>query len=97
VLRSTIGWKELGVLCNVLFGLGMTTVLADLKWEGQYSNIIQALAMCTNLLRHVLYEIKALRCLHDTWSSLGVDNDEHLAIASINSWLENGGHSISIY
>jgi len=65
VLKSTIDWKELGILCNVLFGLGMMTVLADLKWENQYSNVMQALAMCTSLSRHVLYEIKALRCLHN--------------------------------
>jgi len=29
-----MGQKELGVLYNVLFGLGMTMELADLKWEG---------------------------------------------------------------
>jgi len=56
-----MGRKELGVLCDVLFGLGMTTELADLKWEGQYSNVMQALAMCTNFSRHVLCEITALR------------------------------------
>jgi len=56
------------------------TVLADLKWENQYSNVMQALAMCTSLSRHVLYEIKALRCLHNIWSGLGVEDDEHLAI-----------------
>jgi len=60
-----MGQKELEELCNVLFSLGMTTVLVDLKWKGQYSNIMQVLAMCTNLSRHVLYEINALRCLYD--------------------------------
>jgi len=63
-----IGWKELGVLCKVLFGLGMTMELADLKWKGQYSNVMQVLAICTNLSRHMLCEIKALRYLHDTLS-----------------------------
>jgi len=87
-------WNELGVLCNVLFGLGMTMVLADLKWGSQYSNIMQVLAMCTNLSRHVLCEIKALRCLYNMWSGPGVEDDEHLAIASINSWLENRGQSM---
>jgi len=29
-----MGRKELGVLYDVLFGLGMTTELANLKWEG---------------------------------------------------------------
>ena len=93
VLRRTMGQKELGVLCDVLFGLGMTMELVDLKWEGQYSNVIQALAICTNFSRHVLCEITALRCLHDMWSGPGVEDDEHLAIASLNSWLEKGGHS----
>ena len=59
VLRSTMGQKELGMLCDVLFGLGIITELAILKWEGQYSNVIQVLAICTSLLRHVLCEIKA--------------------------------------
>jgi len=95
VLSSMIGWKELGVLYNVLFGLGMTTVLADLKWEGQYSKLIQALAMCTSLSRHVLYEIRDLRCFYEIWSRPGVEDDKHLAITSLNSWLENRDHSIT--
>jgi len=60
-----MGQKELGVLCDVLFGLGMTMELADLKWEGQYSNVMQALVIYTNFSRHVLCEIMALRYLHD--------------------------------
>jgi len=31
VLSRTMGWKDLGVLYKSLFGLGMMTVLADLK------------------------------------------------------------------
>ena len=93
VLRRTMGQKKLGVLCEVLFGLGITTELDNLKWEGQCSNVMQALAIYTNFSRHVLYEIMALRCLHDTWSGPGVEDDEHLAIVSLNSWLEKGGHS----
>jgi len=89
-----MGRKELSVLCNVLFSLGITMELANLKWEGQYSNVMQALAICTNFSRHVLCEIKALRCLYDMWSGPGVEDDEHLAIASLNSWLEKGGHSM---
>jgi len=66
VLSRTMGQKELGVLCNTLFCLGMTTVLADLKWEGQCSKLMQVLVMCTNLSRHVLYEIRDLRYLQET-------------------------------
>jgi len=60
-----MGQKELSVLCDILFGLGMTMELANLKWEDQYSNVMQALAICTNFSKHMLCEIKALRCLHD--------------------------------
>jgi len=95
VLRSTMGQKKLGMLCDILFGLGMTMELTDLKWEDQYSNVMQVLAICTSLSRHVLCEIRALRYLHDTWSGPGVKDDEHLAIASLNSWLEKESHSIS--
>jgi len=56
-----MGQKELSVLCDILFGLGMMTELANLKWEDQYSNVMQALVICTNFSRHVLCEIKALR------------------------------------
>jgi len=94
VLRRTMGWKELSMLCNILFGLGMTMELTNLKWEGQYSNIMQVLAICTNFSRYMLCEIKALRCLHNMWSGPKVEDDEHLAIASLNSWLEKGGHSM---
>jgi len=31
VLSKTMGWKDLGVLYNFLFGLGMITVLVALK------------------------------------------------------------------
>jgi len=34
VLSRTIGWKDLGVLYESLLGLGIITVLADLKWKG---------------------------------------------------------------
>jgi len=55
------------------------TVLADLKWKGQYSKLMQALTMCTNLSKHVLYEIRDLRCLHKTWSGPGVDVKDGMA------------------
>jgi len=34
VLSRTIGQKDLGVLYETLFGLGMIMVLANLKWKG---------------------------------------------------------------
>jgi len=38
--------------------------------------------------------INDLRCLQEMWSGPGVNEDEHLAIASLNSCFENGGHRI---
>ena len=45
VLSRTIGQKDLRELYKSLLGLGMITVLVDLKWKGQYSNLKQVLAM----------------------------------------------------
>jgi len=38
--------------------------------------------------------ISDLRCLQEIWSGPGVDKDEHLAIASLNSCFKKGGHRI---
>jgi len=38
-------------------------MLDDLKWEGQYSKLIQALAICMILSRHLLSIISDFRCL----------------------------------
>jgi len=35
-----------------------------------------------------------LRCLQEMWSGPGVDEDEHLAIASLNSCSEKRGYGI---
>ena len=45
VLRRTIGLKDLRELYIFLFSLGITTVIDLLKYKGQNSNSIQALAM----------------------------------------------------
>jgi len=52
------------------------------------------LAIYTIFSKHLSFEISALRCLQEIWSGLGVDKDEHLAIASLNSCFEKGGHRI---
>ena len=45
VLSRTIGLKDFGELYNILFGLGMTTVIDLLKCDSQYPSSIQALVM----------------------------------------------------
>jgi len=40
--------KDFRLLYEFLFGLEITTMVADLKWEGQYSRFIQVLAIYIN-------------------------------------------------
>ena len=77
-----------------LFGLGMTTILDDLKWDSQNSKSIHTLAICIIFSRHLLFVISDLRCLQEMWSGPGVNEDEHLAIASLNSCFKKKGHRI---
>jgi len=88
VLSRTIRWKDLGVLYKSLLSLGMITVLVDLKWEGQYSNLIQVSAMFLILSKQRLLENRNFMCFQEMWSGPEDDKDEHLAIASLNSCLE---------
>jgi len=94
VLSRTMGQNDLGKLFLFFFGLGITTVLDNLKWDSQNSKLIQALAICTIFSKHLSFVISALRCLQEIWSGLGVDEDKHLAIASLNSCFEKRCHRI---
>jgi len=48
------------VLYESLFGLGIITVLADLEWEGQYSKLMQTLAVKTlNLTVEYTFQLEA--------------------------------------
>jgi len=58
------------------------------------SNSIHALAICTIFCKHLSFVISDLRCLQEMWSGPGVDEDEHLAIVSLNSYFKNGDHRI---
>jgi len=64
-----MGQKDFGKLYESLFGLGIIIVLADLKYDSQYSRFIHALAMCMNFSKYLSLAIKDLRCLQDMWSS----------------------------
>jgi len=63
VLSKTIGQKDLGVLYVSLLGLGMMINLASLKYDGQNSNEIHALAISTNLSKQYSLAIMGFRCL----------------------------------
>jgi len=88
VCDRTIGQNDFGMLYESLFSLGIMTIVADLKWKGQYSSLIQILVIYTIFPRHLLVEMRGLRCLQEIWFGPGVENEKHLAIASLNSWSE---------
>jgi len=69
----------------------MITVLAALKWKSQYSKLIQVSATFTIFFKHRSLENRVLRYFQEMWSGPRADDDEHLAIASLNSCLEKAG------
>ena len=91
VLSRTIGLKDFGESQDFLFSLGMTTVVDLLKYDGQYPSSIQVLVMWMMISRHSLSLRMILRWLHDNLSGLGAEALLQLAIAILNSSLENKG------
>ena len=65
VLSRTIGLNDLGESYDCLLGLGMTTIIDLLKWDGQNPRSIQALAMLMILLKYPTSLRMVLRWLHD--------------------------------
>ena len=55
---------------------------------------MQASVIFVSFSKQRLLENRCLRCLQEMWSGPGDDDDEHLAIASLNSCLENVGQLI---
>jgi len=65
VLSKTMGQKDLGVLYKSLLGLGMITVLADLKLEDQYSKLMQVSVIFVSFSKQRSLENRCLRCLQE--------------------------------
>jgi len=61
VLSKTISLNDLGELYDVLLGLGMTTIVDLLKWEGQNLRLIHVLAMLMMVLKQLVSLTMALR------------------------------------
>ena len=92
MLSSTIGLNNLGELYNALLGLGITTVVDLLKWEGQNPKLIQALAMLIIFPKQLSSLRMTLRCLNDNLSGSSVEELLQLVMALLNSFLEKGVH-----
>jgi len=93
VLRRTIGLKDLGESYDNLLGLGITIVIKILKWLGQCSNSIQALAIAMILSRHVLSLIIRFKWPHNSLSGLGANELLHFTMALVNSSSKKDDHN----
>ncbi len=91
VLSRTICLKDLGMLYDFLFSLGMMTVVDLLKCKGQYSNSIQALSIWIMLFKHSSSLRMILKWLYDNLFRLGVEVLLQFAIVILNSSFENWG------
>ena len=96
VLRRTMGQYNLGESKVALLGLGITTIVEVLKWDGQCSKSIQVLAISMNLQMQSSFLMIDLTWLHVNLSRSRVYKLLHFSIASISSFLENRFHSVVV-
>ena len=93
VLRRMIGRYDLGELNVVLLDLGITTVVEVLKWDSQYPNSIQALAISMNLQMKSSFLIMDLIWIHVNLSGPGANKLLYFLITLISLFFENTFHS----
>ena len=90
MLSRTIGLKDLGVLYNFLFSLGMTTIVDLLKCKDQYPNSIQALATWIMLFKHLSSLRMILRWFYNNLSKPGIKALLQFAMVILNFFFKNG-------
>ena len=93
VFKRTIEWYDLGESYVDLLGLGIITIVDDLKRDGQYPNSIQVLAMSISLAIQSSSLMMSLIWLYVNLSGPGADELLHFPIVSINSFLVKEFHS----
>ena len=93
MFRRTIGQYNLGKLYTVLLGLGIMTIVDNLKWDSQYPKSIQVLMMSISLDKQSLSLMMILIWLQVSLSEPRTDELLHFSIALTNSCLENEFHS----
>jgi len=75
-------------------GLGIMIKEDVLKYDDQYSILMQVLAMLATLRRHLLFSIMTFRYFYVMWSKPREDKLLHLLMAFLNSFLEKGSQTI---
>ena len=92
ILSRTISLNNLEELYDCLLGLGMTTIVDLLKWDSQNLRSIQVLVMLIILLKQSSSLRMVLRWPYDNLSGPSVEELLQLAMALLNSSLENRVH-----
>jgi len=77
----------LGMLCEILLGLGIMMDIDVLKSASQCPRLIHALTIFMMLLRHDKFFIISLRCLQDSLSDIRVESLLYLWMDDKNSTL----------
>ena len=90
MFKRTIGRNAFGVPYEVLFGLGIMTVVETLKYLGQCPKLMHASAMLMILDKHLLFLIISFQWRYVILSGPGAEELTHLLIADTNSNLEKG-------
>jgi len=85
VLSKTIDWKVLGESYDFLLDLRMIMNIETLKFNGQWSNSMHALAITINFLRHVTSLIHFLKCLYNSLLDSRVDELLNFAMVLVSS------------
>ena len=93
VFKRTIGQYNLGESYVNLLGLGIMTIVDDLKWDGHYPNSVQALAMSISLAIQSSSLMMNLIWLYINLSGPGADKLLHFLITLLNSFLAKEFHS----
>ena len=78
VFKRVIGQNVFGLLYNVLFGLGMMTVVEILKYLGQWPRLMQVLVILMILERQSSFLMISFQCRHNILSGPGAEESIHL-------------------
>jgi len=95
VLSRIVRQNDLVESYKVLFGLRIITVVEVLKWNGQWSKLIHALAILISLSMHFLFLTIFLQCLQNNLFSPGVEELLHLSMALISSAFKKEAQTIT--
>jgi len=96
MFKGTMDLNILGALYDILLDLRIIIDIDSLKYDGQCSKLIHALAIFIILTRYAKFLVIALRCLQDNLLGLEVKLLLYLLMNVKNFCFEKSGHSVAI-